>query len=707
MNKFITELSVKQRFIILLSIFSMGLLAYGLWSFKTLNELQINSPLYQRITQGKDLVADVLPPPEYILESYLVTVELSNALDKQDQAASIKKLNTLKSEYDTRREYWLKQGLTGDLAKLFLEDSYESAKQFYEVAFDELIPAIQISDRVEVSQIQTRLTKIYKNHRKVIDLIVPMITQRTTDDETLAAEQTHIGNLSMFGILLVTLGGSSILGFLIAHSFVTQLGGEPTEVVTIAKQIALGYLDNKIKLMPGDDESLLASINLMQDELQRIITQLQTNVDFVAQGDFTKHIDLTHKSGFELEISRTINLLNTSLLQKIGGNPDHVAVMAMNIAHGNFSKELELSEGCNQSVVAAMAFMSESLQAIITDINGSVAAATQGDFSFRLDEERHKGFGKRIAKLLNSSNSTSEQALSDIGRIANALAQGDLTQHIDKEYLGAYGVAAEGINITRSSLLTLINEIVAAVEMINDSASQIAAAYLDLSQRTEEQAASLEEQAASMEEIAATVKQNADNARLANNLVLNTSSLTRKGGLAVNEVIHSMDSISKSATTMMDIVEVIDGLAFQTNILALNAAVEAASAGEHGRGFSVVASEVRLLALRSAAAAKEIKTLINTSVTQTTNGSNQVDIAGKSMLELSGAVDSVTDLMAQITTASSEQSTGIDQINLGMMQMDSVTQQNACLVEESAAAAKALEGQAQQLQNLVSAFRIR
>ena len=255
--------------------------------------------------------------------------------------------------------------------------------------------------------------------------------------------------------------------------------------------------------------------------------------------------------------------------------------------------------------------------------------------------------------------------------------------------------------------MTLINEIVAAVEMINDSASQIAAAYLDLSQRTEEQAASLEEQAASMEEIAATVKQNADNARLANNLVLNTSSLTRKGGLAVNEVIHSMDSISKSATTMMDIVEVIDGLAFQTNILALNAAVEAASAGEHGRGFSVVASEVRLLALRSAAAAKEIKTLINTSVTQTTNGSNQVDIAGKSMLELSGAVDSVTDLMAQITTASSEQSTGIDQINLGMMQMDSVTQQNACLVEESAAAAKALEGQAQQLQNLVSAFRIR
>ena len=126
MNKFITELSVKQRFIILLSIFSMGLLAYGLWSFKTLNELQINSPLYQRITQGKDLVADVLPPPEYILESYLVTVELSNALDKQDQAALIKKLNTLKSEYDTRREYWLKQGLTGDLAKLFLEDSYES-----------------------------------------------------------------------------------------------------------------------------------------------------------------------------------------------------------------------------------------------------------------------------------------------------------------------------------------------------------------------------------------------------------------------------------------------------------------------------------------------------------------------------------------------------------------------------------------------------
>ena len=210
-----------------------------------------------------------------------------------------------------------------------------------------------------------------------------------------------------------------------------------------------------------------------------------------------------------------------------------------------------------------------------------------------------------------------------------------------------------------------------------------------------------------MEELASTVKQNAENARIANNMVLSTSTLTTKGGSAVDEVIKTMDSISKSASTMIDIVEVIDGLAFQTNILALNAAIEAASAGAHGKGFSVVASEVRLLALRSTSSAKEIKDLINNSVTTTKSGSNQVDIAGKTMIEISNAVTLVTNLVSQISSASSEQSTGIDQLNIAMLQMDKATQQNASLAEQSAAAAQTLEDQARQLQSLVGRFRIR
>ena len=707
MNKIIAGLPVKKRFLLLLAMFTIGFVVYGLWSFKTLNELQINSPLYQRIVQGKDLVADVLPPPEYILESYLVTLELANTSDKKDQALLISKFMQLKDEYDTRHQYWLNQGLTGELAPLFLEQSYQFAYQFYNLVSAELIPAIQESDRASVTNVLPRLTKLYKSHRLVIDKIIPLLIQRTAADEALASEKTHTGNLLMLSILLTSLAASMILGFAIARSFVSQLGGEPSDVVNIAKQIALGHLDNDINLTKGDDHSLLAAINLMQNELQRIISQLQDHVDYIIKGDFTQQIDLSDKSGFELEISRTINTLNTGLLHKIGGNPDDVAYVARQIASGHLDNTLTVRLGDSESITAAMANMSENLQAIITDINHSVDAAVHGDFSYRMDENRHQGYAKTLAVLSNNLNKTSENALSDIGRIANALAVGDLTQRIDKKYSGLFGITAQGINDTRSSLLSLINEIITAVNVINSSASEIAAGFLDLSQRTEQQASNLEENSATMEELASTVKQNAENARVANNMVLSTSTLTNKGGSAVDEVIKTMDSISKSASTMIDIVEVIDGLAFQTNILALNAAVEAASAGAHGKGFSVVASEVRLLALRSTSAAKEIKDLINNSVTTTKSGSNQVDIAGKTMVEISKAVILVTDLVSQISSASSEQSTGIDQLNIAMLQMDNATQQNASLAEQSAAAAQTLEDQARHLQSLVGTFRIR
>jgi methyl-accepting chemotaxis protein len=706
MNKIITGFTVKKRFIILFAIFTMSLIAYGLWSFKTLSELEINSPLYQRIVQGKDLVADILPPPEYILESYLVSLELANAANKKDQDLLISKFKQLKDEYETRHDYWSKQGLSEELSELLLEQSYKSASQFYSIALKELIPAIQKTDQASIKSAQNRLNQIYKSHRLVIDQIVPMINQRTSADETLASEKTNTGNLLMLAILLTSLTGSMILGFAIANSIISQLGGEPSEVTDIAKQIALGHLDNKISLNSGDHHSLLAAINLMQNELLRIITQLQDNVDHIVKGDFTQQIDLEGKNGFDLEISTTLNALNRGLLQKIGGNPDEVAHVARQISEGHLNNNLAKRPGDNESITAAMANMSENLNAIITDISQSVEAAAKGDFSYRMDENRHQGYAKTLAELSNNLNKTSELALSDIGRIASALAKGDLTQSIDKSYSGLFGVTAQGINETRNSLLLLINEIISAVSVINSSASEIAAGFLDLSERTEAQASSLEENSSTMEELASTVKQNAENAKDANNMVKNTSSLTERGGLAVNEVINTMHNISKSSSTMIDIVEVIDGLAFQTNILALNAAVEAASAGAHGKGFSVVASEVRLLALRSASAAKEIKDLINNSVLTTKNGTNQVDIAGKTMIEISKAVTLVTDLMAQISTASSEQSTGIDQLNLAILQMDNATQQNASLAEQSAAAAQSLEDQARQLQELVGAFRI-
>jgi aerotaxis receptor len=255
-------------------------------------------------------------------------------------------------------------------------------------------------------------------------------------------------------------------------------------------------------------------------------------------------------------------------------------------------------------------------------------------------------------------------------------------------------------------MVGVLKDVHASMSTVNGAAGEIAAGNLDLSRRTEEQAASLEETASSMEELTSTVKQNAENARQANHLALGASSVAVKGGKVVGDVVGTMSSINESSRKIVDIISVIDGIAFQTNILALNAAVEAARAGEQGRGFAVVATEVRNLAQRSAAAAKEIKTLIGDSVEKVGVGTKLVDDAGKTMEEIVASVKRVTDIMSEITSASEEQSQGIEQVNQAITHMDQVTQQNAGLVEEAAAAAELLRSQVLIVDEAMVAFRL-
>ena len=258
----------------------------------------------------------------------------------------------------------------------------------------------------------------------------------------------------------------------------------------------------------------------------------------------------------------------------------------------------------------------------------------------------------------------------------------------------------------RSKLNEMVSGIKESTESINTAAKEIASGNTDLSQRTEEQASSLEETASSMEELTSTVKQNAENAKQANQLAVGASEVAVRGGEVVNQVVHTMSGITESSKKIADIISVIDGIAFQTNILALNAAVEAARAGEQGRGFAVVASEVRSLAQRSAAAAKEIKTLIHDSVERVDFGAGLVDRAGTTMQEMVASVKRVTDIMAEISVASQEQSAGIEQINKAINEMDNVTQQNAALVEEAAASSQLLEDQAEKLARAGSQFNL-
>ena len=344
--------------------------------------------------------------------------------------------------------------------------------------------------------------------------------------------------------------------------------------------------------------------------------------------------------------------------------------------------------------------------AVENEVASIVGGAARGDFTRRVAVDGKQGFFLRLANDLNTLMQTSQIGLDDVVQVLSGMAEGDLTRSISADYEGTFGQLKDDANQTVLRLREIISQIREATDAINTAAREIATGNQDLSSRTEEQASSLEETASSMEELTSTVKHNADNARQANELASNAQLVAIKGGDMVGQVVQTMTAIHQSSSRIADIIGVIDGIAFQTNILALNAAVEAARAGEQGRGFAVVATEVRSLAQRSAAAAKEIKGLISDSVEKVANGNKQVAQAGETMEQVVSSIKRVAAIMSDISEASREQSAGIEQVSLAVTQMDEVTQQNAALVEEAAAAAESLEEQAHNLAQAVAVFKL-
>ncbi|BBK00847.1 chemotaxis protein [Xanthomonas campestris pv. campestris] len=489
-----------------------------------------------------------------------------------------------------------------------------------------------------------------------------------------------------------------VSGWLIRHRLINRLG----VASNVADAIAAGNLSIAVD-SSGTDETgrLLASMSKMQMQLQKVSQgQLEMKCRH-DQGELNYRVDEAAFPGDYATIVRDNNDLAAS----------HVAVM-MRLAQimgryavGDLSEDMDKLPGEKAVLTNTMAQVKTNLGAMNHEIKHLAQSAANGDFSARGDAERFQYDFRVMVDSLNTLMSTADGNLQSLSSLLQSIAAGDLTARMSGEFRGVFAQMRDDANATATQLAEIVGSIKTSAVSIKGAASEIAAGNQDLSQRTEQQAANLEETAASMEELTSTVKQNAEGARQANQLAIGAASVAVQGGEVVGKVVETMSGIEASSKKIADIISVIDGIAFQTNILALNAAVEAARAGEQGRGFAVVASEVRTLAQRSSGAAKEIKDLIDDSVQRVAEGSALVHTAGKTMGEVVASVQRVTDIMGEISAASQEQSAGIEQVNQTITQMDETTQQNAALVEEATAAARSLEDQAVQLTEAVAVFK--
>ncbi len=601
----------------------------------------------------------------------------------------------------------------------------EGSKAFFALAKTYESKISDTRDRALYKETMARANRYFDNSRKLVAALAvgdmtpakgaADLRQATADqlgslldynmqrlDQAVDAQQRsyRLSLLAIAVLLVVALVLATIGAIGISRSIVRPL----REVVGVANAVSQGNLDGRIACNDGSEIG----------DLARAMRGMVTTLGHFATAQ--SQLEQQHEAGnidFQMDAARFPGAYGRMAegINSVVAAHVHVKMNAIRIvaqyARGDLAEDIERYPGQKARVTEAVDAVKAGMLAINAEIKTLVEAAVAGDFGKRGNARRFEFVYAELIEALNNLMATADHGLSEVGEVLSAVADGDLTRRIDTRLPGRFGELASDTNRTVEHLTGIVGQIRTGSESINASAHEIARGNEDLSRRTEQQAAALEETASSMEELTSTVRQNADNARQASQLAHGAAGVAERGGEVVGQVVQTMSGITASSHRIADIIGVIDGIAFQTNILALNAAVEAARAGEQGRGFAVVAAEVRTLAQRSAGAAKEIKQLITDSVSQVETGSALVDQAGRTMGEIVDSVKRVTDIMADISAASQEQSAGIEQVNQAITQMDEGTQQNAALVEEAFAAAQSMEHQANELVGLVAAFNTR
>lgn len=692
----LSNLSIHSRLIFIISAMSLltvALSALGLFGIQYSNN-RLQTVYVDRLVPLKDLkiIADM-----YAVNIVDTTHKVRNGNISWEEA--IKNVDDAELTINQKWAAYLSTVLVEEEEQLVaqIKPLFDSTK----VKIDKLQDILQQNNQDAVADFSIR--ELYPAIDPISGKFAELI-----DVQIIVAKQEYEAAQEMYRIILIASIITFLLGlissFFVGRAIISSIVRSVDNAQKVATAIAYGDLNSRIVINSHDEISvLLQAMQTMQDKLSGLVRDIEKIVSAAVKGDFSYKIDTSDKNGYAKDISEALNHLsditNTGL--------HDVIRVADALSKGDLNQKITqdykglfglTAKGVNTTV--------DALKKIVNEIQCMVdAAANRGEFSYKMDTHDKVGYTKTIAESLNRLSNVTDSGLKDVLRVSNALAQGDLTQTINDDYPGVFGQVKMGVNTTTENLKNLMSEIQEITLIISSASTEIAAGNNDLAHRTEEQAASLEETASSMQELTSTVQHNSDNAKQANSLASGATEIANKGVLVVEEVVSTMANINQSSLRIVDIISVIDDIAFQTNILALNAAVEAARAGEQGKGFAVVAIEVRNLAQRAANAAGEIKRLIGDSVERVSGGSKQVADAGQTMQDIVTAIQEMANIIADITSASIEQSTGISQAGQAISSMDDVTQQNAALVEQIASSSESLEQQTKNLAKELAYFK--
>jgi len=671
--KWFNNLKLNYKFGVVLILFAVGLTIFGYNSYTTVEKVEINGDLYKEIINGKDLIADILPPPDYIVETHLICFQMLNEYDQSVLDELYSKSKQLKEEFETRHKFWRATLTEGSIKDNMLVNSYKPAVDYFELRDNNFISLIKSGNREEAKNLLLRGMKTkYDEHRKYVDLVVKEATAKNLITETSAAEITTSKTFFMLLTGVIILIVVSIIVVVISR----KIANPVNELASVAEKIAQGEVDVKV-ISESNDE-----IGMLKTSFAKIIenTKRQVTVaEKIAEGD----LDV------EIVVRSEKDLLNKA-----------------------FSK------------------VEKSLVGLIDEVNLLSNAAVKGDLSSRGSCDKFNGGYKEIVVGINKTLDEVIKPVLESEQVLAQISKGDLTSRVTGNYKGDHEILKNSINRMGESVSSILLKVKEVADAAASASNQISTSTEEMATGAHEQASQATEVSGAVEQMSRTIFETTKNTSAAFDASRNAGRSAKEGGKVVEETIIGMDRIAdvvkesadivvelgKSSDQIGEIVQVIDDIADQTNLLALNAAIEAARAGEQGRGFAVVADEVRKLAERTTKATKEIKQIqkdTSGAVASMKNGTAEVEKgkllahkAGDSLGEIITGAEKVSDIINQVAAASEEQSGAAEHISKNIESISSVTQQSASGIQQIAHASEDLNRLTLNLQELVAQFKV-